>query len=389
MRKSVTDCYLNCNVLLQKCNRLLQKCNRLLQFPLFNLAVSTIFLGENMRPKMSDIHKFHANILNVGLGIQSTMAALGAINRDLPRPDAFIFADTGWEREGTYKNLEILKPMAEEAGIPFHVVTAGNIREEALADNGRIELPFFCNPSRYETVAGKRTLLIKDTQKAYRKRQKTLEKNGQTEMFGDITLAEYLEVGLENFDRKVVEGTITDGYMEMDTMMIGRQCTLKYKITPVNKHCRKHYGAHFKTPVGTWLGISTDEWTRMGTSESKAFVLMYPLIDYGMSRQDCRQYLIDHDYPVPVKSSCIGCPFHDDSLWDEMTEAEHTDVSRFERTVNMKIAMDDSLRDLPYFANGVHVHRSKQPIHSSPFKKFEGESESDRDAVCGAAGCFL
>ncbi len=341
-----------------------------------------------MRPKMTDIGKYPSgNGLNVGLGIQSTAAALMCINGDLPRPDMMIFADTQWERQGTYENLKRLRPLVEKAGIPFHVVSAGNIRESGIADNGRVELPYFCDPSRYETVEGKRNLLIKDTKKAYKKRKKIMEKSGQSELFGDITLEEYIEVGVVNFDRKVADGKITDGYMQMGVTMLGRQCTNRYKIAPVNAYCRKHYGASFKRPMGTWLGISTDEWTRMGTSEVKAFVLVYPLIDYGMSRDDCKQYIIDHDYPVPVKSSCIGCPFHDNKLWDEMTEAEFLDVSRFERSVNMKIANDDNLRDLPYFENGVRVHPSMGKIKDKPYQN--ADSTVEASGVCGAAGCFL
>ena len=60
---------------------------------------------------------------------------------------------------------------------------------------------------------------------------------------------------------------ITEGWMEMSVTRLGRQCTEKYKIAPVNKHCRLNYGAHHTTPVGTWLGISTDEWTRMAVEQ--------------------------------------------------------------------------------------------------------------------------
>ena len=341
-----------------------------------------------MRPKMKDIRNYHANLLNVGLGIQSTAAALMCIHGDLPRPDAFIFADTGWEREGTYENLKLLKPIAEDARIPFHVVSAGNIRDEQLKPEvGRVELPYFCDPSRFETVEGKRTLLIKDVTKAYRKMLKSMETQG--ELFGGFTLNDYLEPALTDFDRKVEDGEITEGWMEMSVTRLGRQCTEKYKIAPVNKHCRLNYGAHHTTPVGTWLGISTDEWTRMAVSSVKAFELLYPLIDYGYSRSDCESYIIDHNYPVPVKSACIGCPFHSNPTWNDLNDAEIEDVSDFEEGVNKIIQNDPKLKDLPYFANGVRVHGSMTSIRERPFKKAKPDEETERDTVCGAAGCFL
>ena len=211
----------------------------------------------------------------------------------------------------------------------------------------------------------------------------------QGELFSGFTLDDYLEPALTNFDRKVEKGEITDGWMEMSITTLGRQCTEKYKIAPVNKFCRENYGAHHATPVGTWLGISTDEWTRMAASGVKAFELLYPLIDYGYSRDDCEAYIIDHDYPVPVKSACIGCPYHSDPTWDDLTDAEIEDVAEFEDGVNENIKAHPKLKDLPYFANGVRVHSSMAPIRQRPFKKAKSDEETERDTVCGAAGCFL
>lgn len=341
-----------------------------------------------MRPKMSDIHKYHAHLLNVGLGIQSTAAALMCINDDLPRPNAFIFADPGWEREGTYENLERLMPLAHEAGIPFHVVSAGNIREQGLdPEIGRTELPFYCDPSRFETVDGKRELLKKDVRKTFHKHKRA--RKNQEHMFDEVSLDDMLEIALKDFDRKVEDGLIKDGYMEMPITMLGRQCTEKYKIAPANKYCRENYGAHFKTPVGTWLGISTDEWTRMASSREKAFLLFYPLIDYGMSRDDCEAYLRDHDYPVPVKSACIGCPYHSDEGWRDLTDAEIADAAAFEKGVNEMIKNDPKLSGKPYYANGIGLHPTMIDIEKRPFDKTSSTEESIRDAVCGSAGCFL
>ena len=342
-----------------------------------------------MRPKMSDIHKYHAHALNVGLGKQSTATALMCINGDLPRPSCFIFADTGWERQGTYENLERFRPLAEKAGIPFHVVSAGNIRKDQIAEGSeRTELPYYCDPSRFETIEGLRELLAKDIEKAYHKAIREMKREGRNEMVA-VSLQDLLEVGLAEFDRRVEAGEIKPGWKQMRVTMLGRQCTQKYKIEPIEKYCRKHYGAHFKTPVGTWLGISTDEWTRMGTSRSKAFELFYPLIDYGMSVDNCVQYLIDHDYPVPVKSSCIGCPYHSDDLWQDMSDAEIEDAQDFEDDVNVIIQTSPKLRDKPYFANGVRLHESMIPIGQRPFNRVIQVEQDDRDSVCGSAGCFL
>lgn len=341
-----------------------------------------------MRPKIHDFEKYHANALNVGLGIQSTAAGLMCINKDLPRPTCFIFADTQWERQGTYANLKRFKLMAENAGIPFHIVTGGNIRERQLDPNsGRTELPYYCDASRFETVAGKRNLLIKDVKKTHKKMLEKLKT--QISLFKEPILDDYMVPALAEFDLKVLEGDITDGWKDMEITTLVRQCTLKYKIKPINDFCRKHYGASYKHKMASWVGISTDEWTRMGTSPVKAFDLLYPLVDYGLSRNDCEQYLKDHDYPVPVKSACIGCPLHSDVSWRDLNDEEVEDVANFEEGINSVIANHPTLKDKPYFANGVRVHRSMTPIRLRPFAKTKNEEETERDSVCGAAGCFL
>ena len=341
-----------------------------------------------MRPKMSDIQQYHAHVPNIGLGRQSTAMALMIINGDLPRPDCFLFADTGWEREGTYENLARLKPMAEKAGIPFVVVSGGNIRKDQVAEGfEKTELPYYVDPSRFETIEELRELLIKDIEKAYHKAIREMKREGRNELIA-VSLDDLMQVGLAEFDRRVEAGEIKPGWKQMRVTMIGRQCTEKYKIKPIQSYCRKNLGAHFKRPVGVWLGISTDEWTRMATSRTKAFVNFYPLIDYGMSVENCMQYLEDHDYPIPVKSSCIGCPYHSNELWSEMSAAEIADAQDYEDSVNAVVKASDKLRDKPYFANGIRLHESMIPIGQRPFNRVIVE-QKDRDAVCGSAGCFL
>ena len=63
------------------------------------------------------------------------------------------------------------------------------------------------------------------------------------------------------------------------------------------------------------IGISTDEAMRMKPSRDKYAVNEWPLIDLGMSRQDCLNWMAVKGYPLPPKSSCIGCPFHSNAEW--------------------------------------------------------------------------
>ncbi len=68
-------------------------------------------------------------VLSLGAGVQSTTVLLLSEAGILPRIDHAIFADTGWEPQAVYDNLEWLKT---QTTIPVHTVSAGNVREGML-----------------------------------------------------------------------------------------------------------------------------------------------------------------------------------------------------------------------------------------------------------------
>ena len=78
-------------------------------------------------------------ILSLGAGVQSSAVFLLACRGYWDhRIDCAIFADTGWEPPGVYRWLdEVLRPEGEKAGIPIHIVSQGNIKEDALRSQVR------------------------------------------------------------------------------------------------------------------------------------------------------------------------------------------------------------------------------------------------------------
>lgn len=74
-------------------------------------------------------------VLSFGSGRQSsTLLAMGI--EGVIRIDRAIFADTQDEPKAVYDYLEMMMPLAERAGIPVDVVTAGNLREDSLHKPG-------------------------------------------------------------------------------------------------------------------------------------------------------------------------------------------------------------------------------------------------------------
>jgi hypothetical protein len=106
-----------------------------------------------------------------------------------------------------------------------------------------------------------------------------------------------------------------------------RQCTVNFKIIPIKRRLRElagyHPTKHPHPPAGTielWMGISLDEYQRMNHSRVQFIVHRWPLIERKMARNECADYLEAHGLPVPIKSSCIGCPYRRASEWMDMRD---------------------------------------------------------------------
>jgi hypothetical protein len=67
-------------------------------------------------------------VLSLGAGVQSSTCLLMSLAGELPRLDAAVFADTGWEPKAVYAHLDRLEATATAGGIPVYRVSAGNLR---------------------------------------------------------------------------------------------------------------------------------------------------------------------------------------------------------------------------------------------------------------------
>jgi hypothetical protein len=102
--------------------------------------------------------------------------------------------------------------------------------------------------------------------------------------------------------------------------MARRQCTQKYKLKPLQQKQREIAGLKPRERskhhlVTTIIGISWDEVQRIKDPFYPWIVNEYPLVDRRITRQMCLDWMENHGYPRPPRSSCLGCPFHSDDEW--------------------------------------------------------------------------
>ena len=263
-------------------------------------------------------------IISLGAGVQSSTMAIMAAKGDLPMPQAAIFADTKNEPAAVNKYLKYLKSILP---YPVYVVSKGDIMQDMLAAKDTtnfVDAPYFTQ----NKITGKKGMVM-------------------------------------------------------------RQCTNVYKIQEIRKKIRELCGVakgkHFPKDkyVEQWIGISTDEVQRMKPARDKYILNKHPLIEMNMSRQDCINYLKKQNVPMPEKSACIVCPFHNDAYWHFM---------KTERPKEFAIAVDfdSKVRSITRKKDEeIFVHRSCKPLSEVQFNKAEDDKQLDMfshlcdEGMCG------
>jgi hypothetical protein len=241
-------------------------------------------------------------VLNLGAGVQSTTVLLMSLAGELPPLDYVLFADTGWEPRAVYLHLEWLETLTK-----IHVLSAGNIRDDHT--------------------------------------------NPQTKRQGlRSTIPFYVDTGGEREGRTF------------------RKCTSEYKIVPCNKFIRREVlglkkGQRAPVPptVRRWYGISSDEAQRCRTSPEKWATNYYPLVEMRRSRQWCLNWLRENGYEEPQRSACLGCPFHSNAEWRNLSII---DPKGFADAVDF----DEVCRDHSALSGRAYLHRSLKPLGEIDFR---------------------
>lgn len=147
-----------------------------------------------------------------------------------------------------------------------------------------------------------------------------------------------------------------------------RNCTRDFKVLPIQRKQREllGYKKYQRIPAGsitTWIGISSDESLRMKPSPDRWVINRWPLIELGMTRQDCLDWCQQQGYPQPPKSSCLGCPFHSDKVWAAL---KATSPDEWAETVLLDAVIRDrglgqGMRERQF------MHRSRIPLGQVTF----------------------
>ena len=255
-------------------------------------------------------------VISLGLGVQSTAMYLMSSLGHIERADYAIFADPGAEHPETYKLLvELLEWKDINNGISIYV---------------------------------EKKSLLKDILK-------------QTNSTGQrwASIPAFTEFG----------------------GMVRRQCTNEYKIQVVKKKARELLGlkkGQRMKPCEMWLGITMDEASRMKDSQMYNITYRYPLIEKGMRRSDCLKIFEDLHFDIPVKSSCVFCPYHSDQFWKKIKQENGS-------AWKTAIKVDKTIRDASKrgLTDKLFLHRTLLPLEDVQFADQIDLFEEECEGFCG------
>ena len=283
------------------------------------------------------------NVLSLGAGVQSSALALMAAHGEItPTPDFAVFADTGAEPTEVYEWLETLRELINAAPNPFPVYTVskGSLTEDQLTPAIR----------QRDALSG--------------------GKEGETYIKRLIPV-----FGLHNGNT---------------TAALGRKCTSDYKVAPILKFLRKKCGikrGQKNATVTQWIGISWDEIQRAKEAKHTWTQTRWPMLELKMLRSDCINWMYDHGYPVPPRSACYYCPFHDDSEWRRMRDEDPEHFQKavdFDHKLRSQFKKHDRIMQMEAF-----VHRSCKPLDEIDFDNDEDKGQqvwnfnAECEGMCG------
>jgi hypothetical protein len=107
----------------------------------------------------------------------------------------------------------------------------------------------------------------------------------------------------------------------------------------------------------------TDEFHRAKDSDVRYLRNVFPLLDLGMSRDDCIAYLREHGFGETVKSACVGCPYSGNARLRRIRDAEPdawADLVAFDRAI--RNGSPRATAEGKPLRGQFFVHRSLKPL---------------------------
>lgn len=337
------------------------------------------------------------DILSLGAGVQSStkalMASMGLIT---PMPRCGIFADTQREPDSVYRWLSYLcgcvvkyrsdgrpcvDPGIYQAGVlkfPIHIVTAGDIGSDALRVRVRRDGNGYWVPSGVPHYS-----INADGTNGHGPRQCTqdfklipIEKE-QRRIVGKAPMLEWRRKH-KNALRLISQHNKAIALWRRNKRL-GIVSQMPPRPSAAWEECQND------ALVVVWIGISTDEASRMKPSRTPWARNRWPHLERGTNRDGCKEWMGANNFPEPPKSACEFCPYHDDDEWIRLRDNE---PKSFRRAVEFDYAYRAAkVKTVSQKGFVPFIHASRVPLDKVVFKKSHGKQltmfNNECEGMCG------
>ena len=173
-------------------------------------------------------------------------------------------------------------------------------------------------------------------------------------------------------------------------------CTQYYKIAPLDRFIRhileercgisRQSKSMGEAIVEKWIGFSSDEQARCKNPGQRYVSFRYPLIEQGLTAQDCITWLSERGLPVPPRSVCNACFANGLDTFKEMYHNRPADWKQ-------AVAVDEAVRNMSKIGVEcpVYVSKTLEPLADLPDAYFNHEEPvPDQDQwSCDSGHCFV
>jgi hypothetical protein len=296
-------------------------------------------------------------VLSLGGGVQSSTVLLMACVGELDPLDAVVFSDTGGEAPQTYEYIDYLRAHAERAGIRFLTVSAGDLRADLVARHGRGGQPTLPVKIRHDDGTLGRLSRYRCSYD-YKRRPITRAVKalcGPPGTWKQTTVEQWIAYDITELGRVKPADECRCGHKRV-RRAIGR---LPFEQIHDRHGCRRCGCAGF------------DPWQ----------INRWPLIELGMTRQDCRDWVARHGFRAAHRSACLWCPNRPASYWPALKRDQPALFAQ-------AVALDEFLR------HGINGLRGQAYLHPSarPLAEAVGDLNEEPDDTtamdCEAGVCF-
>jgi hypothetical protein len=224
-------------------------------------------------------------VVSYGGGVDST-AMLIAMYLKGVKPDLIVFSDTGDEKRETYAYIKLFSRWLKSVGFP--PITRTRYRMEDAGE--RKKFLAYYSPHRWKSLS--------------------------------LAALEAWAVAYQNVRQSVKYNTLME-----ECIILGKlpgkaygsgQCSMKWKIEPTRKLVKK-WLKDKNVEVRCFVGINAGEQERLLDKKGNlkpltevdygiSFRLEYPMIEWGLDKENEKALIARMGLPIPPKSSCKRCP---------------------------------------------------------------------------------